>query len=330
MPPPVGATFASRCASPHTCALPASSYAAIPSFIIVICISLHSVHADRATTFHFETQTGICVHDSAVEHSIDHCVDVAERSARCCMAPGRGYQQLGARLQKRLEIIEASKRMSERSVMAQDEATASQMARGILRNRFGSASAGAGPPLGFPNRLSHMMHTALEERAGHMLYGFLVKTPSTRGPTSVLNSVALAQPTAAARTDLLVSTPANTPTNRRYWVLRGRTLRCYNSEADWRQDPEHGRAAKLTVDLELYTVVECRDRQGNSSIALLPKEELYGRPIRTEADEAHGAEGEEADDDTEHKSWYLAAFPPTDYRETRRWIKQLRAACDMY
>ena len=276
----------------------------MPACVVVVMLMLHAVHADHATTYHFEKHTGIWVHDSAVEHQIDECVEAAERSVRTCCAmggtggyqraaagtflapcgwpsltfhvalalrdlprPSRRYQQLGQRLQRRLEQLRAGRQQSGARLGETREAElAGRFATGLLQRRGPSRQAS------MASRFSSLVQDAVAEQVTYS--GYLLKTPSSRGPATIIRSTALASPTAAARSDLLTSAPANSPTTRRWWVLRGAEFKCYNAEEDWRAELSGGlgaAGAKLAVDLRAYTVVECRDVQGTPTIALLPK-----------------------------------------------------------
>ena len=62
---------------------PISRYASIPSCIVVAALTLHAVHADHATSYHFERSTGIYAHDTIIERRLDECVHAAERTISC-------------------------------------------------------------------------------------------------------------------------------------------------------------------------------------------------------------------------------------------------------
>ena len=144
--------------------------------------------------------------------------------------------------------------------------------------------------------------------------GYLLKTPSSKGPANVLSSLALGAPTAAARSEVLVNAIANAPSNRRWWVLVGTQLSCYYSRDEWAA----GEVPRLSIEVQDYTVLETRDHVSTLTIALLHK-----RCIRpAEIDSPHDT----VDDASVEKSWYLTSYP-IDEEQTLKWFGWLRRAC---
>ncbi len=225
-------------------------YAAWPACAAVTALVIHAIHADHATSYHFERSTGIIVHDSSLEHSVRH----ATKKCFECLepGPGGGYEQLGLRLKRRLQLVKIASRVE----------------------------ASEAPP---------------EQRMGARL---------------------------SARSELLLSTPANSPASRRWWVLRGVSLSCFSSSEEW----EAGVQPKLVVPLQKYAVLEVLDAQATPTIALIPKDEI--RAGRAPVDATH-VPSAGADGDAGLKSWYLQACPPTERGETARWYKWLSDACTL-
>ena len=292
-------------------------YAAWPACAAVTALVIHAIHADHATSYHFERSTGIIVHDSSLEHSVRH----ATKKCFECLepGPGGGYEQLGLRLKRRLQLVKIASRV-EASEAPPEQRMGARLARGLLRRGLSRDDGGLGAwtdGLQTPNsRLRHVVADATVRS------GYLLKTPSSKGPTAVLHSLALGAQTASARSELLLSTPANSPASRRWWVLRGVSLSCFSSSEEW----EAGVQPKLVVPLQKYAVLEVLDAQATPTIALIPKDEI--RAGRAPVDATH-VPSAGADGDAGLKSWYLQACPPTERGETARWYKWLSDACTL-
>eukprot|EP00965_Chrysotila_dentata_P212882 6187303-Pleurochrysis_carterae.AAC.1 len=136
---------------------------------------------------------------------------------------------------------------------------------------------------------------------------YMLKSPSNKGPIHVLETVAVGS-TLKERRDLLVRTPAYTPTTKRWWVLQQRQLSCFLSEEAWREKS----APLLTINLEEYTVLRTHDLDRFLTIALLPKLALDPHATHDAAD---------------FRSWYLCCSPPTDLSATSVWYDKLKSAC---
>mmetsp|Transcript_3457 Transcript_3457/g.10039 ORF Transcript_3457/g.10039 Transcript_3457/m.10039 type:complete len:206 (+) Transcript_3457:1165-1782(+) len=152
--------------------------------------------------------------------------------------------------------------------------------------------------------------------------GYMCKTPSDKGPSAVIHSLAIGP---MGRHELLRTTPANTPSHTRWWVLRGSRLACYKSETE----QADGVAPKLVVDLRSYVVVRTWDPHGLLCVALVPRHVLKP-PVPTSA--KTGGPGQRRPTEVRmqaERSWYLCAYPASisNSVHTETWFARLEANC---
>jgi len=145
-------------------------------------------------------------------------------------------------------------------------------------------------------------------------YGTMCKTPSEKGPSQVIHSLAIGP---LGPIETLRSTPANTPGHVRWWVLNNGNLSCYKNETEWR---EH-QPPKISVDLHEYACERAWDPNGMLCIALIPRHVLY--PKRQPK-----ASRPTSDSDSD-RSWYLCAYPASfsNSRMTEQWLTLLNNTC---
>mmetsp|Transcript_49345 Transcript_49345/g.158531 ORF Transcript_49345/g.158531 Transcript_49345/m.158531 type:complete len:557 (-) Transcript_49345:215-1885(-) len=152
--------------------------------------------------------------------------------------------------------------------------------------------------------------------------GYMCKTPSDKGPSAVIHSLAIGP---MGRHELLRTTPANTPSHTRWWVLRGSRLACYKSETE----QADGVVPKLVVDLRSYVVVRTWDPHGLLCVALVPRHVLKP-PVPTSA--KTGGPGQRRPTEVRmqaERSWYLCAYPASisNSVHTETWFARLEANC---
>lgn len=147
-------------------------------------------------------------------------------------------------------------------------------------------------------------------------YGTMCKTPSEKGPSELIHSLAIGP---LGRLDVLRSTPATTPGHARWWVVKDGRLSCYKTEAEWRE----GALPKLLIELKDYACVRCWDPNGLLCIALLPWRVL-NPPTAAQKTAGTCHIGNCPD-----RSWYLCAHPASisHSRMTDQWLALLDKTC---
>ena len=180
-------------------------------FVVVAAVLAHAVHADQATSYHFTKSTGIVLTDNAIESHIDECFTrTAKLVDQCLKGHANAYQQLGGRLERRRHLASVSQRVSKAAV-GSDVTRENKLAARFVKRA--SAMAAKDPQaLKLAQQPCSPAARAIAASATHT--GYLLKTPSSRGPISVLHSMALSFTTANARRDMLMSTPPTHPTTR--------------------------------------------------------------------------------------------------------------------
>lgn len=252
-------------------------YIAIPSIIAAILCTMHAIHADHETSYYFEKVSGVTL-DTRGEYAIDDFLVKAYRAlewAVCCCRRGnrKGYHALGERIE---EVFE--RRYDRVRIQRSREEVAK-----LKRQKSSDAH--------------------------HFAHGIsMLKTTSSKGPISVLNTVAFERDPEVRR-KLLQITAANKPTHPGWWVRHGPVFMCFKSEQDWRGNTD----PLLVVDLQQYTVVESFAADRALVIALIPKSVLS---LDAPLDATHRIDAELAG-----KSWYLRCEEETD---TAEWLEELR------
>ena len=283
--------------------------------LVVAALMVHAVHADYVTSASLHSPT-FNLH-MRTEHALEERLFAF--LSRCT---GRAYERLREfdpwreRLAEEKSVRDrASARRREAHFDAHAGATREvRSVRAVqsfwrrARGKHGAAPRAASAPI--------------MARAG-VMYGWLNKTPSSRGPCAVLRSMAIdraANPFAVGGADqsrnligILRGMPANTPASRRWWVLERGVLSCHVSDVAWRS----GEPSKLDIHLRDYTAVSCRNANSLLCIALLPKAEL-------------GREASRPSGGVEGRSWYLCAAPATleNSHITVEWHTRIAEACD--
>ena len=147
-------------------------------------------------------------------------------------------------------------------------------------------------------KLRNAVMLTKDEKEEQVQAGYLLKTPSTRGPSSMMTG--LTKPAEVWKQ------LAPEPTTRRWYALKAGVLACYKDEAAWRK----GEAAAFHVELSEYSAHEATTVGGSVAIGLLPSELLHESFF-----------GGAAATSSSKPSWYLCH---EDAPSTRKWLKILQ------